>query len=193
MLKRVYFFIVVTVSYTLFITTAYAVTEGGVDFPETIQLDDGTQLVLNGTGIRKKWFIKIYASGLYLPQKSMDVGSVLSMSGPKRIRMHFLYRKVEREKLLKTLDKGFKDNHSLEQLELFADKISQLKALFKTVRKNDEVLLSYTDSIGTQIYFNNELQGVIEGLDFHRAIFRVWLGDKPADKKLKQGLLGITE
>ena len=33
-------------------------------------------------------------------------------------------------------------------------------------------------------------KGVIEGYDFKKALFGIWLGDNPADEGLKEGLLG---
>jgi hypothetical protein len=32
--------------------------------------------------------------------------------------------------------------------------------------------------------------GTIPGLPFKRALFAIWLGDKPADRSLKQAMLG---
>ena len=32
--------------------------------------------------------------------------------------------------------------------------------------------------------------GTIRGLDFKKALFAIWLGEKPADNSLKQGMLG---
>jgi len=38
---------------------------------------------------------------------------------------------------------------------------------------------------------NGEPRGKpIAGEDFYRALLRIWLGDKPVDGDLKQGLLG---
>jgi hypothetical protein len=40
----------------------------------------GTDLVLNGLGIRKATFlnVKVYVAGLYLPQKSGEAGKIIS-------------------------------------------------------------------------------------------------------------------
>jgi hypothetical protein len=34
------------------------------------------------------------------------------------------------------------------------------------------------------------LKGTIKGLDFKKAVFSIWLGEKPADSKLKKKMLG---
>ena len=46
---------------------AGAGTLAGVTLPDTAQVA-GKDLVLNGLGLRKKFVIKVYVGGLYLPQ-----------------------------------------------------------------------------------------------------------------------------
>jgi hypothetical protein len=164
----------------------------GVEFPDIIEKEN-VPLTLNGLGVRYKWFVKVYAAALYLPQRSDQAEDVLQSDEVKQIRMHFLYKKVSKQKLLATLEKGFQDNLSAKELEDLSDHIEQLRALFKTAYKGDEVILNYVPNSGTEIIFNGESQGVIPGLEFHQAILRVWLGAKPADKKLKERLLGIEK
>ena len=43
----------------------------GVKLPQKLVSGD-TELVLNGAGIRSKFFIKIYVGGLYLPKKTVE-------------------------------------------------------------------------------------------------------------------------
>src|ERR1700749_1889311 len=50
---------------------AVSATVGGVDVPDTANVAD-TPLVLNGAGVRVKFFFKIYVGGLYLAAKSPD-------------------------------------------------------------------------------------------------------------------------
>ena len=59
-------------------------------------------------------------------------------------------------------------------------------------KKGDEILLVYKPGIGTVFYKNKEKRGVISdsNKNFKKALFGIWLGDKPADKKLKMKLLG---
>src|SRR5579862_7726247 len=51
-------------------------TLAGVTFPDRIDID-GHSLVLNGLGVRKKLFIKVYVGALYLPQKEASAPNVL--------------------------------------------------------------------------------------------------------------------
>ena len=40
------------------------------------------------------------------------------------------------------------------------------------------------------VYKDGKEVGMIEGLDFKKALFGIWLGAKPADKGLKNEMLG---
>ena len=180
--------IFVVFSLWLYSLSAQGASFGGIEFDDQVVGEDGSAMVLNGGGIRSKWFIKVYAMALYLPALAQEADIILGLSGPSYIRMHFLFD-VSKERLLGTLEEGFAANHTPEQLAAMAAEIEQLRSLFKGVNKGDEVVLDYVPDQGTRIAFNGEYQGVIPGLSFHQAILRVWLGDKPADKKLKQALL----
>lgn len=167
-------------------------TEAGVEFTDTITSEDNT-LILNSTGTRSFWFIPIYAAALYLPEKHTSAERIIQANVHKQMVMHFIYRKVSKSKLLKTLDQGFSENLSRDQLALIEPEINQLKDLFKTVYKGDRIILDYSPTIGTRLFLNNELQGTIPGENFHEATFRIWLGDKPADTVLKNQLLNQTD
>jgi hypothetical protein len=41
-----------------------------------------------------------------------------------------------------------------------------------------------------QVLNYGEVLGTVQGEDFYRALLKVWLGDKPADKGLKKAWLG---
>src|SRR5215472_9876795 len=62
----------------------------GVTLPDNVNVG-GTNLVLNGIGLRTKFMVKVYVVGLYLPQKSSDATAIMKTEGPKRIVMQFLH------------------------------------------------------------------------------------------------------
>ena len=63
----------------------------GVDVPQSVTIENKA-LVLNGAGIRKKLFIKVYVGSLYLTAKQTAVGKILADPGAKSIVMNFLYK-----------------------------------------------------------------------------------------------------
>ena len=165
----------------------------GIDIPETVQLAAGTPpLVLNGAGIRKKFFFKIYVAGLYLPSRQTTTEVILDMPGPKRVHMHFLYKEVERDKLVTGWQEGFENNLETSEFEKVASRLAKFNQLFRTMHRGDVIYLDYQPEEGTQVLFNGELQGRIEGDDFYAALLQVWLGQQPADADLKTALLKGT-
>ena len=165
----------------------------GIDLPETVQLTAGsTPLVLNGAGIRKKFFFKIYVAGLYLPSRQTSSKAIVNMPGPKRVRMHFLYKEVERDKLVTGWQEGFENNLETNEFEKVASRLAKFNQLFRTMHRGDVIDLDYQPEEGTLVLFNGELQGQIEGDDFYAALLQVWLGQQPADADLKTALLKGT-
>jgi hypothetical protein len=43
---------------------------------------------------------------------------------------------------------------------------------------------------GVVVYKNKKELGTIQGLNFKKALFGIWLGKDPADSKLKKAMLG---
>jgi len=163
----------------------------GVAVPESVTIKNKV-LVLNGAGIRKKFFIKVYVGALYLTAKRTAVNEILADPGPKRIAMNFLYKEVEADKLVEGWNEGFAGNNTAEELKGLQDRINQFNALFTTVRKGDMIRLDYIPNEGTQVWFNDTEKGTVPGEDFSRALLKIWLGDKPADAGLRDDMLGTA-
>jgi hypothetical protein len=168
---------------------ATAASVEGVDIPDTANVG-GQELVLNGTGVRTKFFFDIYIGALYLTAKTSDAEKAINDAGPKRVLMHFLYSEVEREKLVEAWDEGFEDNLSQSRRAALDERINQFTSYFNTVHEGDRVTLDYVPDEGTKVLFNGELKGTVGGADFQRAWLRVFLGRSPADSGLKAGMLG---
>ena len=48
----------------------------------------------------------------------------------------------------------------------------------------------YVPEKGLAVTINGKFKGLIEGIEFKKALYAIWLGDKPASSKLKKGMLG---
>ena len=164
----------------------FAVKIGGVVLPD--KLDIGNHgLILNGAGLRKKVIIKVYACGLYLPQKSNSSEEILASDEAVAIRMDFIYKKVDQKKLITAWNEGFAKTGALQE---FAIETSRFNALFnEPAKKGDVYDIVYLPEIGVQVIKNKVVLGTIENSDFRRAVFSIWLGDDTALPKLKENLL----
>lgn len=164
----------------------------GVTVAEKLHGPDGVELILNGAGIRSKVFFKIYIAELYLQHPTAEAEAVLADSGAKRMIMHVLHEKVEREKLVEAWNNGFDTNLTKEQRDQLAPRIEKFNGMFTTVKKGDTIVLDYLPGKGTSVTVAGEPKGVIEGKDFSDAMFSIWLGKKPVSAELKNELLGIN-
>ena len=161
----------------------------GVTVPESATIKNKV-LVLNGAGIREKFFFKIYVGALYLRVKRTTAGEVLADPGAKRIVMSFLYNKVSLKKIVAGWNKGFEGNCTPAELKVLQDRINDFNSLFTPVRKGDVIRLDYIPKEGTQVWINDTLRGVVPGEDFQQALLKIWLGPDPADEDLKNAMLG---
>ena len=163
----------------------------GVEVQDQMVAADGTTLQLNGMGLREKLWIDVYVGSLYLKTPSHDPAEVIAQPGPFCVQMDFLYKEVSAEKLVTAWQEGFEKNQSPDTLAKLDTRIKQFNALFsESALKGDRIRIEYTPSQGTRVSKNGTLLGTVEGEDFKRALLAIWLGDAPADKGLKQGMLG---
>jgi len=172
--------------------SAQTVEREGVKFEPTAQVG-GAALQLNGTGVRTRAIFKVYAAGLYVPQKSDSAAALIAQKGPRRLTMTML-RNVDADSFAGPLNDGLKNNHSEAQMAAFKPQIDAMNAALKAIdeaKKGDVLHFEFLPDGGTRITVNGQQKGPnIPGEDFFAAMLRIWLGDKPADADLKKGLLG---
>ena len=188
-----YKIIVVIVTSALLLSSGslHAREFGGVNLPDKIALPDTTKTVqLNGVGYRKKFFVKVYIGALYTEKMARSRDEVIALDGPNRVLMHILHDEISSEKLVNAWNEGFEENLSDDGLEKLRPQIDKFNAMFPTVKKGDVIHIDYIPGTGTRVTINDEQKGVIAGKDFNPALLDIWLGDKPADKKLKKAMLG---
>ncbi|RMG90456.1 MAG: hypothetical protein D6708_08385 [Candidatus Dadabacteria bacterium] len=168
---------------------AFAAELAGVSLPDTVTVE-GQTLKLQGLGLRKKFFFKVYVGALYLATPTSDGNQAARADEPKRITMHFL-RDVGADKLKEAFEDGF-FKAAQERLDALRPRIDRFLSLFpEEVEEGQAVSLTYLPGKGTQVEIGGEIKGTIEGRDFMEALWLIWLGDAPADADLKKGMLGI--
>ena len=163
----------------------------GVKLADTVQLG-GSSLVLNGAGVRTKIIFKVYVAGLYVAQKQTTAGTVLTDTNPQRVALHML-RELSDEKLLSAFNEAIEANHTSAELSALSVSLKQMADIFhqvKEVKEGDVITLDYVAASGTQISVNATPRGTIAGDAFHRALLKIWLGNKPVQDDLKKSLLG---
>lgn len=160
----------------------------GVSMPVSLQFE-GKKLELNGMGLRTKVVFKVYVAGLYLEKPSRDGMAIAASEQVRRIELVFL-RAVDGADVAKAIADGFTNNAG-DALPALKDRIAKFEKLIPDVKKGDKLLFLSRPGAGVELQANGKLLGSIEGRDFSDALMRVWLGPKPSDKALKDGLLGL--
>jgi hypothetical protein len=108
------------------------------------------------------------------------------------VQLDFVYKEVSREKLLEGWREGFEKNQSAETLTQLQSRIDEFYGYFDTnAVKKDQYIFDYLPAQGTRVSKNQQQLGLIPGEDFKNALLEIWLGNYPADKQLKKGMLGL--
>jgi len=86
-----------------------ALEVAGVQLEPTVAVN-GHTLKLNGHGIRKKFFVKVYIGSLYCAKRLTTPAEALRDSDDRLIRMNFLHSRVEKGKIIEAFSEGFSNN-----------------------------------------------------------------------------------
>ena len=166
-----------------------------VELPVVLKLkidDFKTKLVLNGSGVRTKFFISLYVEALYLKEKSTDATAILDSHDPMAVRLHLTSALVTNKKIIDAITNGIKKTCSVNCATAQL-KMDQMISFFKNdLKPNDYIDLIYNpESDAIIVNLNNATIGQVQGFDFKRALFGIWLEEKPINKALKNRLLGL--
>ncbi len=163
-----------------------AATKGGVTLPDSINVE-GKPLVLNGLGIREAtvFNVDVYVAGLYLEKKSTDPKSIIDGDETKRLTLRFV-RDVDRDDLVKAWNEGFEKNGG----EKLGAKVKQLCDWMPDMKEGGDLTFTYVPGKGVTVSVNAKTKGTIEGADFAKTMWAIFLGPKPPNAGLKTGLLG---
>lgn len=170
------------------IQNAFAATLAGVSMPDAATIETET-LVLNGLGLREKYWIDVYVAGLYLPEKMDDGNTVIKADVAKRIQVEFIYSSVPKEKMIAVLEENIANNPQFS-----SDTVASIRkcgSWMQDFTTGDVVTFDYMPTTKTTtIYINSKERGSVKSNEFMEAIFAMYVGKYPATEALKQGLLG---
>lgn len=163
----------------------------GVTVPRKIEFQNKS-LQLNGAGGRSKMWLEVYVQALYLSQLSQDPQFIIDSDTEMAIRIEITSSMVSSNKLTKAMNTGFEKSAG-SNLEELRPRIEQFKKLLSDpITEKDVFILGYNPLDQTiNVYKNEVLKGKVSGFDFKKALFGIWLSNKPVDETLKKHLLGI--
>ncbi|NOY93648.1 MAG: hypothetical protein GXP55_20880 [Deltaproteobacteria bacterium] len=168
-------------------TSAQARRCGGVTYPAHVSVG-GTQLTLNGLGIREATIfnVDVYVAALYLEAANRDGNAVSDSETKKRLVLHFV-RDVDGSDIQEAWSEGFQGQG---RASAFRAQIRRLNGWMSDMSEGDVMTFTYEPGTGLTVSVRGRRKGTIEGADFAHAFFRIWLGAHPPNRGLKVGLLG---
>ena len=167
---------------------AHARKVAGVELESSLAVGS-EELILNGAGLRKRLFIKLYVGSLYLGSHSNDAAGVIAADESMAIRLNILSDLLTRDKMLKALKSGFNKSTGGNTGPVQPQIDQMIELMTDKIRPGDSYTFAFEPAVGTRMSRNGEELGLIEGLEFKQALFGIWLSDKPVQANLKSAML----
>lgn len=190
-MKRVFVLMIAVLTVNFGLAQNGGMVEVGEVMLPTSMKAGGADLTLNGAGIRKKALVlKLYSGGLYVTTKSDDANSIINADENMAIKLIITSGFVSSSAMQDAVNEGFDASMDGNTAPLDSEIKKFIGFFSDEIVEEDKFDITYQKDRGVVCYKNDVELGVISGMDFKKAIFGIWLGDDPADKKLKKGMLG---
>lgn len=193
---------ILSVATLLFAASTWAAPAGalavsGVNYAPTAQLGV-TKLQLNGAGVRQVANGALYTAALYMEKKQSSPEAAISDPGAKRLSVTLL-RDVNAREMGNLLSVGLTSNSSDDELAELIPEMVDLGTLIAEqgkLRAGDSFQVEWSRTTGTTVTVlqKGQAKPVVEVFvkpNLMPAMMRIWLGERPADPKLKSALLGL--
>lgn len=189
--KKVLIVLVGAWSWVFFFVTgpvhAAVTTVDGTVFSNTVTVNQ-TRLDLQGVALlRYMYFIEAYTGALYLPDTAD--GSLALEDISKHLVLEYRVA-ISAEDFARATEKKIRESVSEAEFQRLLPKITALNRLYRDVVPRDRYALTYIPGSGTVLTYNSTPLGTIEGHEFARAVFSIWIGANPIDKGFRDKLLG---
>ena len=181
--------IITLLSAVLFTLSTQAVEIGGVKLPESLAVK-AQSLALNGAGVRSKFFMDIYAAGLYLTEASQEASVIMAQDKPMALRLHITSGLLSAEKMETATREGFEKSTGGNTAPLQTTIDAFIETFKDGIVENDVFDFVYAPETGVNVFKNGELKNNVKGLEFKKALFGIWVGEDAVSDDLKSGLLG---
>lgn len=159
----------------------------GTTFSNTVTVSQ-TRLHLKGAALlRYMFFIDAYTGAFYLPETAD--GSRALEDIPKQIVLEYRVA-ISADDFARATEKKIRDSVSDSEFQRLLPKITALNRLYRDVMPKDRYALTYIPGSGTLLTYNTTPLGTIEGTEFARAVFSIWISENPIDKGFRDKLLG---
>jgi len=148
---------------------------------------DGVRLVLEGAGLfRWKYFLKVYAAAHYVGADATERTAEADV--PRRLEIAYFVG-ISGKDFGMAADELLGEALPPERLAPLRERLDRLHRAYVDVKAGDRYALTYSPDRGTELSLNGRPLVSIEGADFARAYFGIWIGRRPIDTGLRDALL----
>lgn len=149
---------------------------------------DDVTFVLRGQGVKRAFFQKVFDVKLFLSENDHPKNILDDVSKYLSVRYSI---SVPAKRLRNYTIHWMRENATKMEYRRIAPSIEKMKGYFVDLHPGDEFVLMYIAGKGTSFICNGKVYGVIEGAEFARILFAVWVGKVPFDPNLKRDLLRV--
>jgi len=135
-----------------------------------------------------RFFFDLYEAALFT-EEGADAEDVLNADEAFHLKFRYL-REIDKAIILKSADRMLERNLSREERASIAERVDRINRAYTGVKKGDSSSLTYKPGEGTTLTINDKTVVTIEGKDFARLYFQIWLGEEAISDSMKQQLLG---
>ena len=151
----------------------------------------GKTLKLNGVALKTKFFIKVFAGGLYLENPTRNAEEAITSEQVKHFHLHYLTSKATAEKLRDGFKEAITEANPPELVAQYRQEIDLYASwLDADMAPGATSLTTYVPGQGLTLVFKGQEKGTIADPAFAQMYFRYTLGEK-ADEDLREGYLGL--
>jgi hypothetical protein len=165
---------------------------GGVKVEDTLSIYNNT-LLLNGAGLVSNGKTPSYVVQIYAKQKFKTLDGLFAVPGPKRLVLTAI-KEVDTGPIVKMFNRSVDETADKNDRAKLIPGLMSIGDVFKanrSLKPGDIMTLDWVPISGMVIYLDGKLQGQpYREAELFRAAMGVWMGEFPADTKVKDALLG---
>ncbi len=158
----------------------------GLSFGDAL-VHEGTNLQRRGAGLLTYFFIKAYASALYLPANVPTSAYRTDVS--KCLEIAYLVD-IEGKDFGPAGEKVLARTLTAAQMRALRPQFDAISRAYVDIKEGDRYSLCYAPGRGTTLKHNGRPLVTVPGAEFGAAYYDIWLGPKPVDNDLRDRLLG---
>lgn len=146
------------------------------------------RLTLRGQSLlRVGYLFKVYQARLFVGEDYATEN--VQDDVPKRLEISYL-RNIKAEDIIRIGDETLQRQVPPAELARLQSRLQTINSWYSDVQEGDTYALTYVPGRGCELALNGTSLGVIEGADFARSYFGIWLDPRTSYKEFRRELLG---